>query len=623
MTDQLSSSQADTSAQTSPSRAPPRGVPVPEPEADLRSIAESSREREWRKPSFAKELYLGRFRLDLIHPHPTSSPEDVEHGESFLAGLRAFCEREVDGAADRARGADPRRRRQGPGASSAPSASRSRASTAGSDSRTSTTTGPCRSPASRTRASRRCSAPTSRSASRNRSSSPVPRSRSGSTFPAAPAGRSAPSCSPSRTSVPTPPGWRRRRRRSTAGGLRAQRGEALDDERRRRRAARRHGPRPARRRGSAAGSPRSSSRPTRPGSPSSAATPSWACADRERRDPLPPGTGAGREHRRRLSATASRSPCARSTPAGCRCPPCAPRRPSTPSRSPGSGAANGAGRAPDRRARGGGGEDRLHRGDHVRSRSRARPLRAHGRRGAQRHPDRGRARQALVQRDGLAGGGRVRADPRRARLRDGRVAGGAWETADPRRADAAGHADQPHLRGVDRDHAPADRPRGGRRPPHRCRRHHRPKVDVRGKARAAVRAGGFYGGWLPQLVVGPGRVPTSYREFGRLAKHLRYVERSSRKLARSTFYGMARWQGKLEFRQGFLGRVVDIGAELFAMSAAVRPGRDAARRRRERGRGVRARGPLLPAVPAARRAALRRPVEQHGLRRRPRSPVGL
>jgi hypothetical protein len=61
----------------------------------------------------------------------------------------------------------------------------------------------------------------------------------------------------------------------------------------------------------------------------------------------------------------------------------------------------------------------------------------------------------------------------------------------------------------------------------------------------------------------------SYAEFGPLAEHLRFVERSSRKLARHTFYGMSRWQAKLEYRQNFLGRIVDIAAELFAMSASV------------------------------------------------------
>ncbi|MCK6209712.1 acyl-CoA dehydrogenase family protein [Georgenia sp. EYE_87] len=94
-----------------------------------------------------------------------------------------------------------------------------------------------------------------------------------------------------------------------------------------------------------------------------------------------------------------------------------------------------------------------------------------------------------------------------------------------------------------------------------------PDVDLAGKARAAGRAGAFYATWLPQLLTGPGMVPTSYAEYGPLATHLRFVERSSRKLARATFYGMARWQGGLEQRQGFLGRVVDIGAELFAMAA--------------------------------------------------------
>jgi hypothetical protein len=93
-------------------------------------------------------------------------------------------------------------------------------------------------------------------------------------------------------------------------------------------------------------------------------------------------------------------------------------------------------------------------------------------------------------------------------------------------------------------------------------------ADLGRKARAAVKASGFYAGWLPKLVVGKGTVPTSYDEFGPLARHLRYVERSSRKLARQTFYAMSRWQAKLEYRQAFLGRIVDIGAELFAMAAA-------------------------------------------------------
>jgi alkylation response protein AidB-like acyl-CoA dehydrogenase len=94
-----------------------------------------------------------------------------------------------------------------------------------------------------------------------------------------------------------------------------------------------------------------------------------------------------------------------------------------------------------------------------------------------------------------------------------------------------------------------------------------PKADLRQKAAAAAGASGFYAKWLPKLVFGEGQRPTAYREFGELATHLRFVERSSRKLARNTFYGMARWQAGLEQKQGFLGRIVDIGAELFAMSA--------------------------------------------------------
>jgi alkylation response protein AidB-like acyl-CoA dehydrogenase len=95
-----------------------------------------------------------------------------------------------------------------------------------------------------------------------------------------------------------------------------------------------------------------------------------------------------------------------------------------------------------------------------------------------------------------------------------------------------------------------------------------PKADLQHKAKAALGASGFYAKWLPHLVSGKGQLPTSYGEFGGNATHLRFVERNARKLARSTFYGMARWQAGMEKHQAFLGRVVDIGAELFAMSAS-------------------------------------------------------
>ncbi|MFF1961677.1 acyl-CoA dehydrogenase family protein [Streptomyces sp. NPDC058220] len=100
-----------------------------------------------------------------------------------------------------------------------------------------------------------------------------------------------------------------------------------------------------------------------------------------------------------------------------------------------------------------------------------------------------------------------------------------------------------------------------------------PDKSLSDKAKAGAQAGKFYARWLPKLVAGPGQLPRSYAEFHPagfpdLSTHLRYVERNSRKLARSTFYAMSRWQGRMETKQGFLGRIVDIGAELFAMSAA-------------------------------------------------------
>src|ERR671929_2234143 len=65
-------------------------------EREARQVAEEAREAEWKLPSFGKELFLGNFRLDLIHPQPQQDPAAVEKGEAFLERMRAFLEENVD-----------------------------------------------------------------------------------------------------------------------------------------------------------------------------------------------------------------------------------------------------------------------------------------------------------------------------------------------------------------------------------------------------------------------------------------------------------------------------------------------------------------------------------------------
>lgn len=84
---------------------------------------------------------------------------------------------------------------------------------------------------------------------------------------------------------------------------------------------------------------------------------------------------------------------------------------------------------------------------------------------------------------------------------------------------------------------------------------------------AALRAGGFYALWYPRLFLPAGAVPPDFAP--ELRPALAYVARTSRRLARTLFHAMARHGPGLEKRQLLLGRLVDIGTELFVISATT------------------------------------------------------
>src|SRR5208282_4934356 len=66
---------------------------APASEVEARDVAEQARETEWPHPSFVRELFLGRFRAELIHPHPLPDPAETERAKPFMDRLRAFLER--------------------------------------------------------------------------------------------------------------------------------------------------------------------------------------------------------------------------------------------------------------------------------------------------------------------------------------------------------------------------------------------------------------------------------------------------------------------------------------------------------------------------------------------------
>src|ERR1044072_6883109 len=63
---------------------------------EAREVAEAAREEQWASPSFVRDLFLGRLRMDLIHPYPEQDPEEVTRARPFLDKLERFVRERVD-----------------------------------------------------------------------------------------------------------------------------------------------------------------------------------------------------------------------------------------------------------------------------------------------------------------------------------------------------------------------------------------------------------------------------------------------------------------------------------------------------------------------------------------------
>ena len=89
------------------------------------------------------------------------------------------------------------------------------------------------------------------------------------------------------------------------------------------------------------------------------------------------------------------------------------------------------------------------------------------------------------------------------------------------------------------------------------------------RLKAAFKAGLFYAMWYPKQFLPRFNVQRSkFKVHPILRRNLRYAARTSRRLARKLFHAMLVYGPKLERQQVLLGRFVDIGTEIFAITAA-------------------------------------------------------
>lgn len=88
------------------------------------------------------------------------------------------------------------------------------------------------------------------------------------------------------------------------------------------------------------------------------------------------------------------------------------------------------------------------------------------------------------------------------------------------------------------------------------------------KMSALPRMALFYLSWYPKLWVSWNSWPR-FQSYGSAATHLRFIRGSSKKLARQIFHGMLLHGPKLQNKQAFLFRIVDIAVLLYVMAASL------------------------------------------------------
>lgn len=94
------------------------------------------------------------------------------------------------------------------------------------------------------------------------------------------------------------------------------------------------------------------------------------------------------------------------------------------------------------------------------------------------------------------------------------------------------------------------------------------KTSLGQKGKAFLNVLGHYSTWYPEQLWKSIFSFTSFKDAGMLEKHFRFIEKQGHRLASQIFLGMAKYRQHLERKQMLLGRLMEIGTDLFAMASA-------------------------------------------------------